>query len=112
MRTLLCAIPALLALAGTALAEPQQLDQAQLGGIAAGQIGDAAAGQTNISTISENTNSSTNFFSTSSLQETNQALNGISSNTVHATGVSSTGVTANGMAGVTGLGTIGDSPSP
>ena len=37
MRTLLCAIPALLALAGPALAEPQQLDQAQLGGIAAGQ---------------------------------------------------------------------------
>ena len=37
MRTLLCAIPALLALAGPALAEPQQLDEAQLGGIAAGQ---------------------------------------------------------------------------
>ena len=39
MRTLLCAIPALLALAGPALAEPQQLDEAQLGGIAAGQDG-------------------------------------------------------------------------
>ena len=37
MRTLLCAIPALLALAGMASAEPQQLDEAQLGGVAAGQ---------------------------------------------------------------------------
>ena len=106
MRTLLCAIPALLALAGTALAEPQQLDEAQLGGIAAGQIGDAAAGQTNISTISENTNSSTNFFSTSSLQETNQALNGISSNTTYATGMNSSGVGAVGTAGAIVSGTI------
>ena len=38
MRTLLCAIPALLALAGPALAEPQQLDEAQLGGIAADRV--------------------------------------------------------------------------
>ena len=104
MRTLLCAIPALLALAGTALAEPQQLDEAQLGGV--------AAGQTEISTISGVTNSSTNFFSTSSLQETNQAPTGISSNTVHATGVSSTAVTANGMADVTVFGAIGHSSNP
>jgi len=97
MRTLLCAIPALLALAGPALAEPQQLDEAQLGGIAAGQ---------EISTITESTNLSTNFFSTSSLQETNQTLNGISSNTVHATGVNSTGVSASGMAGVSVSGSI------
>ncbi len=105
MRTLLCAISALLALAGTALAEPQQLDEAQLGGI--------AAGQTEISTISENTNSSTNFFSTSSLQETNQALNGISSNTTYATGMNSSGVGAVGTAGVSVIGNInGGSPSP
>ena len=99
MRTLLCAIPALLALAGPASAEPQQLDEAQLGGV--------AAGQTDISMISGVTNFSTNSSSTSSLQETNQALNGISSNTTYATGVSSTGVTASGMAGATVLGTIG-----
>jgi hypothetical protein len=102
MRTLLCAIPALLALAGPALAEPQQLDEAQLGGV--------AAGQTDISMISGVTNWSTNSSSTSSLQETNQALNGISSNTTYATGVSSSDVGAVGMAGATVMGTIGGSP--
>jgi hypothetical protein len=99
MRTLLCAIPALLALAGPASAEPQQLDEAQLGGV--------AAGQTDISMISGVTNWSTNSSSTSSLQETNQALNGISSNTTYATGVSSSDVGAVGMAGATVMGTIG-----
>jgi hypothetical protein len=98
MRTLLCAIPALLALAGTALAEPQQLDEAQLGGIAAGQ---------EISTVTESTNLSTTSFSTSLVEEISQSLSGGSSNTVHATSVNSTGVTASGMAGATVLGTIG-----
>ncbi len=102
MRTLLCAIPALLALAGTALAEPQQLNEAQLGGIAAGQ-------DTSVMT-NDVTNLSTNSFSTSAVQETiGQILNGSSSNTVHATGVGSTGVTASGMAGATVLGTIDNS---
>jgi hypothetical protein len=105
MRTLLYAIPALLALAGTALAEPQQLDEAQLGGI--------AAGQTEISTISENTNFSTNSFSTSAVEETSQILNGVSSNTTYATGVSSSDVSAMGTAGVSVMGNInGGSPSP
>ena len=104
MRTLLCAIPALLALAGTALAEPQQLDEAQLGGI--------AAGQTEITTNSGVTNSSTNSFSTSLVEEISQSLNGLSSNTIHATGMNSTGVSASGMAGATVMGTIGGSPSP
>jgi hypothetical protein len=49
MRTLLCAIPALLALAGTALAEPQQLDEAQLGEVAAGQEPGASNGLTSLS---------------------------------------------------------------
>jgi hypothetical protein len=102
MRTLLCAIPALLALAGTALAEPQQLDEAQLGGVAAGQ-------DTTITSTSGVTNFSTNFSSTSSLQETNQALNGISSNTTYATGVSSSDVGAVGTAGAIVSGTIGSS---
>ena len=99
MRTLLCAIPALLALAGPALAEPQQLDEAQLGGV--------AAGQTDISMISGVTNFSTNSSSTSSVQEFSQILNGGSSNTVYSTGVGSTGVTASGMAGATVSGVIG-----
>ena len=97
MRTLLCAIPALLALAGSALAEPQQLDEAQLGGVAAGQ---------DISTITESTNLSTNSFSTSLVEEISQSLSGGSSNTVHATGVNSTGVSASGMAGVSVSGSI------
>ena len=100
MRTLLCAIPALLALAGPALAEPQQLDEAQLGGIAAGQ-------DTTITSTSGVTNLSTNFSSTSLVEEISQSLSGGSSNTVHATGVNSTGVSASGMAGATVLGTIG-----
>jgi hypothetical protein len=103
MRTLLCAIPALLALAGPALAEPQQLDEAQLGGVAAGQ---------DISATSEVTNLDMNSLSTSSVQEIGQILSGGSSNTVYATGVGSTGVTASGMAGATVSGIIGSSPSP
>jgi hypothetical protein len=101
MRTLLCAIPALLALAGPALAEPQQLDEAQLGGVAAGQ---------DISATSEVTNLDTNSLSTSSVQEFSQILNGGSSNTVYSTGVGSSGVTASGMAGATVSGIIGGSP--
>ena len=97
MRTLLCAIPALLALAGPALAEPQQLDEAQLGGVAAGQ---------DISGITESTNLSTNSFSTSLVEEISQSLSGGSSNTVHATSVNSTGVSASGMAGVSVSGSI------
>ena len=98
MRTLLYAIPSLLALAGPALAEPQQLDEAQLGGVAAGQ---------DISATNQVTNLDTSEISTSSVQEFSQILNGGSSNTVYSTGVGSTGVTASGMAGANVSGAIG-----
>ncbi len=98
MRTLLCAMPALLALAGTALAEPQQLNEAQLGGV--------AAGKDSISMTSGVTNFSTSSISNSAVEEIGQTLNGGSSNTVYSTGVGSAGVNANGMAGVTVTGTI------
>src|SRR5687767_15939256 len=90
MRTLLCAIPALLALAGPALAEPQQLDEAQLGGIAAGQ---GAAGfnlSTNESNITSNTSNTTSTFG----QKLGQSLGSMSTNTVYATGVTSSNVDA------------------
>ena len=99
MRTLFCAIPALLTLAGTALAELQQLDEAQLGGI--------AAGQDTISTTSGVTNSSINSFSSSAVEETSQILNGVSSNTTYATGVGSSDVSAMGTAGVSVMGNMG-----
>jgi formylmethanofuran dehydrogenase subunit B len=97
MRTLLCAIPALLALAGMASAEPQQLDEAQLGGVAAGQ-------GFSVST-SEFNNTSTALSTTNSVAETvNQSLGGVSSNSNYATGLNSSNVTATGSAftGVTG----------
>ena len=100
MRTLLCAIPALLALAGMASAEPQQLDEAQLGGIAAGQ---EAAGF-NLSTSESNITS--NAVSTTNSVEENvfQSLGGVSTNSNYATGLNSSNVTATGSAftGVTG----------
>ncbi len=96
MRTLLCAIPALLALAGTALAEPQQLGEAQLG--------DIAAGQTSINSASNVANLSRNSFSLNSLENITQTLGGSSANTVHATGLDSSNVHANGMVGTTVMG--------
>ena len=83
MRTLLCAIPAFLRWPA-GLAEPQQLTKLTRG---------VAAAKTDIS-MSAGSELSTNSSSTSSLQETNQALNGISSNTTYATGVSSSDVGA------------------
>ena len=113
MRTLLCAIPALLALAGPALAEPQQLDEAQLGGIAAGQ----EAPGFNLSTSQLNTTSNTSnatstfeqvaFSTTNSVQETvNQSLGGVSTNNTYSTGVNSNAVNATGIAGTTVTGSI------
>jgi hypothetical protein len=99
MRTLLCAIPALLALAGPALAEPQQLDEAQLGGIAAGQ-------DLNVATSEFNT-TSTAFSTTNSIQETvNQSLGGVSTNNTYSTGVDSNAVNATGIAATTVTGSI------
>jgi hypothetical protein len=99
MRTLLCAIPALLALAGTALAEPQQLDEAQLGGIAAGQ-------DLNVATSEFNT-TSTAFSTTNSVQETvNQSLGGVSTNNTYSTGVGSSNVNAMGGASTDVVGSI------
>jgi hypothetical protein len=99
MRTLLCAIPALLALAGPALAEPQQLDEAQLGGVAAGQDGTWSL-STNQSSITSNAASTTNSVE----ENVFQSLGGVSTNSNYATGLNSSNVTATGSAftGVTG----------
>jgi hypothetical protein len=94
MRTLLCAIPALLALAGPALAEPQQLDEAQLGGIAAGQ----EAPGFNLSTSQLNTTSTVNSMTNTSEQILNQSLGGVSTNSTYSTGVNSSNVGATGSA--------------
>jgi hypothetical protein len=94
MRTLLCAIPALLALAGPALAEPQQLDEAQLGGIAAGQ----EAHGFNLSTSQLNTTSTVNSMTNTSEQILNQSLGGVSTNSTYSTGVNSSNVGATGSA--------------
>jgi hypothetical protein len=94
MRTLLCAIPALLALAGPALAEPQQLDEAQLGGIAAGQ----EAPGFNLSTSQLNTTSNTSNATSTFEQVLNQSLGSMSTNTIYATGVNSSNVGATGSA--------------
>jgi hypothetical protein len=99
MRTLLCAIPALLALAGMASAEPQQLDEAQLGGVAAGQDGTWSL-STNQSSITSNAVSTTNSVE----EKVFQSLGGVSTNSNYATGLNSSNVTATGSAftGVTG----------
>jgi hypothetical protein len=99
MRTLLCAIPALLALAGVASAEPQQLDEAQLGGVAAGQDGSWSL-STNQSSITSNAVSTTNSVE----ENVFQSLGGVSTNSNYATGLNSSNVTATGSAftGVTG----------
>ena len=94
MRTLLCAIPALLALAGPALAEPQQLDEAQLGGIAAGQDVPSIS----VSTSEFSTTSTANSMTNSVEQIVGQNLSGGSSNTIYSTGVGSTNVGATGSA--------------
>ena len=90
MRTLLCAIPALLALAGTALAEPQQLDEAQLGGIAAGQL--------SVSTSEFNNNSIANTVTDTVETNVGQILSGGAVNNTYSTAVGSTSVGATGSA--------------
>ena len=99
MRTLLYAIPALLALAGTALAEPQQLDEAQLGGIAAGQ-------DLNVATSEFNTTSTATSLTNTSEQILGQSLGSMSTNTVYATGVNSSNVNARGGASTDVVGSI------
>jgi hypothetical protein len=94
MRTLLYAMPALLALAGPALAEPQQLDEAQLGGIAAGQEAAGFNLSTNQSNITSNTSTTTSTFD----QILSQSLGGVSTNTTYSTGVNSSNVDAMGAA--------------
>jgi hypothetical protein len=102
MRTLLCAIPALLALAGPALAEPQQLDEAQLGGIAAGQEAAGFNLSTNESNITSNTSNTTSTFE----QILGQSLGGVSTNTTYSTGVNSDNVDAMGSAFTSVTGSI------
>jgi hypothetical protein len=102
MRTLLCAIPALLALAGTALAEPQQLDEAQLGGITAGEVAGFNL-STNQSNITSTATSTTNTFE----RAVNQSLGGMSTNNTYATGLmNSSNVTATGSAVTNVIGNI------
>ena len=90
MRTLLCAISALLALAGTALAEPQQLDEAQLGGIAAGNFDISSNQRSFTSTATSTTNTSEQILG--------HSLQGVSTNTTYSTGVGSNNVNAMGSA--------------
>ncbi|HEX2263939.1 MAG TPA: hypothetical protein VHH52_09320 [Pseudonocardiaceae bacterium] len=95
---MLCAISALLALAGTALAEPQQLDEAQLGGIAAGQF-DISSNQSSFtSTASSMTNTSEQILG--------QSLQGVSTNTTYSTGVGSNNENDTGAASTMVGGTI------
>jgi hypothetical protein len=101
MRTLLCAMPALLALAGMASAEPQQLDEAQLGGVAAGQDGTWSL-STNQSSITSNAVSTTNSVE----ENVFQSLGGVSTNSNYATGLNSSNVTATGSAFTDVTGTI------
>ena len=98
MRTLLCAISALLALAGTALAEPQQLDEAQLGGIAAGNL-DISSNQSSITSTAT---------STTNTVESNvgQILSGGAVNNTYSTAVDSNNVNATGAASTMVGGTI------
>ncbi len=99
MRTLLCAISALLALAGTALAEPQQLDEAQLGGITAGNFSVSTSEFNNTSTALSTTNTSEQFLS--------QTLSGGAVNTTYATGLmNSNNVTATGSAVTSVIGNV------
>ena len=102
MRTLLCAISALLALAGTALAEPQQLDEDQLGGITAGEAADF-----NVSTHDFNNTSTALSTTNTSEQFLSQTLSGGAVNTTYATGLmNSNNVTATGSAVTSVIGNV------
>jgi hypothetical protein len=98
MRTLLCAIPALLALAGTALAEPQQLNEDQLGGIAAGQLSGQETSGFNLSNRELNITSTDVSRTITFQQMQDQTLYGESTNAVYGTGINSNSVHATGSA--------------
>ena len=100
MRKPLLALPGLLlalAAAAPASADPVRLDEAGLGGVAAGQTVVAVPGLSLSSVDATTTTTSTDV--SSSVESTiGQMLGGSSSNTNYATGIGSTGVAATGSA--------------
>ena len=106
MRTLFLAASTLLALAGVASAEPQKLDEGQLGTVAAGQ--DGMSSTWSLSNLQPTT---TNTTTSNSLQNTlSQTLGATSSATNYATGLWSSGVTASGGATTSITGNLGGVP--
>ncbi len=127
MRGIFYAIPALLALADGAAAEPQQLDEAQLGDVAAGQDaggwltllsqlaspteGSSLSGQAGSSTLPPQQPASPGETMTSPPQSTvSQTLTSTSSNISHTESSGLPGVSANGWAASVAFGTIGGTP--
>ena len=111
MRKLLLAAPAtaLLALSAAAWAGPQRLDEGRLGGVAAGQDAGATPGFSTV--VSQPTENSTNFnSSTSTSNSASQMLGGSATNQSYATGIFSNNVTAAGMANTSVIGTINGVP--
>ena len=132
MRGIFFAIPALLALADGAAAEPQRLGEDQLGGVTAGQdlggsgwppslsqpasptdgMGSSPAGHTGSWTVSLQKSASPGEMTSSPLQSTaSQMLTSTSSNISHANSTGLPGSIANGWATSTVTGVIG-SPAP
>ena len=124
MRGIFFAIPALLALADGAVAEPQRLDEAQLGDIAAGQDaggwltllsqlaspteGSSPSGQAGSSTLPPQQPASPGETMTSPSQSTvSQTLTSTSSNISHTESSGLPGVSASGWAASVVFGTIG-----
>jgi hypothetical protein len=137
MRGIFFAIPALLALADGAAAEPQRLDEAQLGDVAAGQdpsasngltslsqpasptdgtdgvsvIGSSPSGQAGSWTVSLQQPASPGEATSSPSQSTvSQTLTSMSSNISRADSSGLPGVIANGWATSIVTGAIGSSP--
>jgi hypothetical protein len=129
MRGCFIAIPALLVMADAASAGPQQLDEIQLGSVAAGQDlgpsawpsllsqpasptdGSSPAGLAGSSTISLQQPASPGEATTSPFQSTTtQILTSTSSNINHADSSGLPGVIANGWATSVVSGTIGSAP--
>ena len=100
MRKSYLALPGLLlaalAAAAPASADPVRLDEAGLGGVAAGQA--VVAPGFSLSTVDATTTTTSTDVSSSVESTIGQMLGGSSSNTNYATGIGSTGVAANGSA--------------
>ena len=101
MRKPLLALPGLLlalAAAAPASADPVRLDEAGLGGVAAGQSVAAGPGGFSLSTVDATTTTTSTDVSSSVESTIGQTLTGSSANMNYATGIGSTGVTATGSA--------------